>query len=272
MPQIPVLKKKLKSVKATGKLSKAMKTVSAAKYSRLSSLWRDYSLYTDQYRFLYTDVKDSANLTPDAIIVMGSNRGFCGSFNNDVVSYYMENRPDSAKTLIVCGEEIIKSFSDSGLKPDYTFVFGEVPTFDECGALFDCIAELSDGKENFAVEVINPKYINTLNQEPVSDIFVINQTDKSVSGDVLLYVPDRSTVLDKILEKGFRALMFSKVLETALGAQASTLMTMRSAYDTATDYTETLEGEIHRLRQSAVTSDVIETAADHGAKEENENG
>ena len=48
----------------------------------------------------------------------------------------------------------------------------------------------------------------------------------------------------------------------ALGAQAATLMTMRSAFDTATEYCEKLEGEINRLRQSAVTADVIETSAE----------
>ena len=39
-------------------------------------------------------------------------------------------------------------------------------------------------------------------------------------------------------------------------------MTMRSAYDTATDYCEQLEGQINRKRQSAVTSDVLETSGE----------
>ena len=39
-------------------------------------------------------------------------------------------------------------------------------------------------------------------------------------------------------------------------------MTMRSAYDTATEYYEELEGEINRMRQSAVTADVIETSVE----------
>ena len=57
-------------------------------------------------------------------------------------------------------------------------------------------------------------------------------------------------------------MMYEVLLETALGAQAATLMTMRSAYDTATEYSDQLETQINRLRQSAVTADVIETSGE----------
>ena len=62
--------------------------------------------------------------------------------------------------------------------------------------------------------------------------------------------------------KIFMAVAYELILETALGAQAATLMTMRSAYDTATEYCEALESEINRKRQSAVTEDVIETSSE----------
>ena len=49
-------------------------------------------------------------------------------------------------------------------------------------------------------------------------------------------------------------------------------MTMRSAYDTATSYSEALEGEIHRIRQSEVTADVIETSSERRSKGDETNG
>ena len=61
-------------------------------------------------------------------------------------------------------------------------------------------------------------------------------------------------------------MFYEIVLEAAIGAQAATLMTMRSAFDTATEYAENLEKEINRLRQSAVTADVIETSAERETK------
>jgi len=49
-------------------------------------------------------------------------------------------------------------------------------------------------------------------------------------------------------------------------------MTMRSAYETATEYAEGLEKEINRVRQSAVTADVIETSAERDEKGGNKYG
>ena len=63
-------------------------------------------------------------------------------------------------------------------------------------------------------------------------------------------------------------IIYKKTLETALGAQAATLTTMRSAYDTASEYCVTLEAEINRKRQSQVTADVIEVSAEYAMKGE----
>ena len=276
MSAIPGLKKKLKSVRATGKLSKAMKTVSAAKFSRLSALWRNYSLYTDQYGFLYRDENNDAaadaNAKADTIIVMGSNRGFCGGFNNEIVSFFAENAKDgSYDNLVVCGEELIGMFSDTQIKTEREFSFGDVPTYAECETLFEYIASLAGEQENYRVRLIYPSYKNTMTQTPVSELLTLNRSAVVSDSAGVLWVPDKESVLADMLDKGFRALVFRAILETALGAQAATLMTMRSAYDTATEYSENLESEIHRLRQSEVTADVIETSSERFSKGEETN-
>lgn len=56
------------------------------------------------------------------------------------------------------------------------------------------------------------------------------------------------------------------MLETALGAQAATLTAMRSAYDTALEYSAKLETEMNRKRQSQVTADVIEISSEFSMK------
>ena len=63
-------------------------------------------------------------------------------------------------------------------------------------------------------------------------------------------------------------MLYGFILETAIGAQAATVMSMRSAYDTAVEYEEKLESEINRKRQSRVTADVIETFAEYFREEE----
>ncbi len=264
MSAIPNLKKKLKSVRATGKLSKAMKTVSAVKFNRLLTLWKNYSLYKEEYKFLYKNDDLINTDINDIVVIFGSSRGFCGGFNNDIVTYYFEEvLPNGEpKHLVVCGEEIYNILREKKVKIDSFFDFGEVPSYSECEPLFKLLVKLVRDKGRY-IKMVFPKYKNTFFQIPTTEDLSYNEDVSKLDGDIL-WIPDKDTVFSSLYIKGFRATVFGAVIETALGAQASTLMTMRSAYDTAEQYGESLEKEIHRLRQSEVTSDVIETSLERG--------
>ena len=100
-----------------------------------------------------------------------------------------------------------------------------------------------------------------MQQIPVmTELFTVKSEKAESSQENILFVPDRKTVMESISKKVIFAAVYGFILETALGAQASTLNTMRSAYDTATAYSGMLETQINRKRQSEVTADVIETA------------
>lgn len=267
MSAIPVLKKKLKSVRATGKLSKAMKTVSAAKFSRLSAAWKNYSLYAQQFRFLYPAAQTRE---ADAVVVLGSNRGFCGSFNNELVRYLLEEVPQRPH-LTACGEELLHTLEDALIPVEASFVFDDVPAFADCESLLEHLSRLAEGRQDFCIRLVYPEYINTMTQTPTSEYLLLNAAPDPALGGDYLWFPEKKSVMAALYEKGARSILYGAVLKTALGAQAATLMTMRSAYDTAEEYSQTLESEIHRLRQSEVTADVIETSGERG-KGETANG
>ncbi|MBQ0083588.1 MAG: F0F1 ATP synthase subunit gamma [Clostridiales bacterium] len=262
MSAIPVLKKKLKSIRATAKLSAAMKTVSAAKYSKLSLLWKTYSGYAEQYRFLFT--AKQLNSTCETVVVLGSNRSFCGGFNNEILRYFKEENQQKPQNLILCGNEIISGFKEIGITADYTFCFGDIPKMEECKPLFELLCALAEGKKDYPVKIIHNYFKNALTQLPKTDIILLNPSKSEGLPEDTLWIPDKAGVCESLLEKSFHTSLFGAVLETALGAQAATLMTMRSAYDTANEYSASLENEIQRTRQSEVTADVIETRGGNG--------
>ena len=270
MSSIPALKKKLKGITATKKLSAAMKTVSAVKFSRLNSSVKTYKEYAKEFSFLYDgEEQGSVQDGRQCVIVMASNRGLCGGFNTEVINFAIgeigKKRDDVL--LVSCGELTEKLLLNKMRKPDKCFKFSDTPKFSECEPLLNYLDELkADGKIS-SVKLIYPEYKNTITQLPKSKILYFKGDIENVQSDTV-YIPDSKTVFDDLYIKGFRTIIFGAVLETALGAQAATLMTMRSAYDTATDYSESLEKEIHRKRQSEVTADVIETSAEHTSKEE----
>lgn len=269
MLAIQGLKKQLRGIRSTMKLTKAMRTVSTVKFSKLNDSFNEYSKYGRQCRsiceqygqFFLETVSETNPKAPSLVVVMTSNKGLCGKFNAELLRFADEELAKMDSFLLVaCGKKAIHYFQSKERVVEKKYVFKDAPTYEESNALLDdIIAWRREGKISH-VYVIYPKYVNMMNQIPeITELFtVVNGGEK----EDILFMPNRDTVSRNIAKVVFRAMFYEFVLETAVGAQAATLMTMRSAYDTATEYYEELEGEINRMRQSAVTSDVIETSAE----------
>lgn len=272
------LKKKLKGVTTTRKISKAMKTAATVKYSQLSAVYSGYSEYATQCRKLYENCQnDFINIFssgksngPICYIIMASNKGMCGNFNADLF-YCAENiisEEKSEKEIILCGEKTISYFKNKGYEAVREYVFNDVPKFSEAKSFYEDLRDLISEKEYSSVKIVYPQYVNMVRQYPCEkELFNSENTKKNDTSDVL-FIPDKETVIKESAEKIITSMLYGFILETAIGAQAATVMSMRSAYDTAVEYEEKLESEINRKRQSRVTADVIETFAEYFREEE----
>ena len=123
-------------------------------------------------------------------------------------------------------------------------------------------------KEYSSVKIVYPQYVNMVRQYPCVKDLLNPESAHSINADDMLFIPDKETVIKQSSEKIVESMLYGFILETAIGAQAATVMSMRSAYDAAVEYEEKLESEINRKRQSRVTADVIETFAEYYRDEE----
>jgi F-type H+-transporting ATPase subunit gamma len=275
MPTIQALKKQLRGIRSTQKIAKAMKTASTVKFSKLNAIHNEYSKYSDEYRALYSEYSAEYNScfeptnsdAPVCLIVIAANKGMCGSFNSQMLKFADEINEKAEKPyfIIPCGKKAISHYEQIGVQIEKTFVFSDVPKYSEACELFGYITALQKEGRISSVKVAFPKYLNMMTQTPALCDMFATDTKKSEGSENIppLYFPDKDAVIFGTAHKMMSAFIFDKILESALGAQAATLMTMRSAYDTASEYTVRLEAEINRKRQSQVTADVIETSAEH---------
>lgn len=277
MPTIQNLKKKLQVILSTRKLTQAMKTASTVKYSKLSALYSDYEKYEEQCNRMYRNYRKDFNSVfsvknPDApilYIVMTSNKGMCGSFNTELISFF-ENilREQETEPAIFCCGKKGKDYLESKKTPcSKSYIFSDIPSYQDACGLFDDIRELMESGKISSVKIVYSQYQNMMKQSPIcEDLFTPDK--ESAESEEPLFVPDKQTVINQTAEKILISILYKKILETALGAQASTLTTMRSAYDTACEYSAQLETEINRKRQSQVTADVLEVSADYSKEGE----
>ncbi len=223
--------------------------------------------------------EDSDGQFKPCYIIIGHNKGLCGSFNSELHSYADEYIAKHGNgKLYVCGKCAIAYFEGKATA-DKTFVFSDIPKAEQCKPLFDQIIHALMFEGASAI-LIYQQFINTLTQTPAVKILnppakrnFNTRGRKNTEVHDILCVPDRMTVETEIQRKFYETILYKIVLESALSAQSATLTAMRTAYDNAVETAETLENEINKTRQRAVTTGVLETAFGMASEwEEEENG
>lgn len=270
MPAIQNLKKQLKGIRSTRKLTKAMKTVSTVKFSKLNGVYNAFYEYGRECASIYHKYASSFvkvlgcadENAPVLVVVMAANKGMCGSFNTELLNFAMGKLSDMGEyRLVTVGKRAASFFNKKNIPIEKEYVFEDVVSYEDSSMLLDDIALWRSQGRVSRVTVIYPRYVNMMLQVPSVYELFYDKTEAE-EDSMLLFAPDRESVISKTAMTVFGSVMYELLLETALGAQAATLMTMRSAFDTASEYCEKLESEINRLRQSAVTADVIETSGE----------
>lgn len=248
-----------------------MKTASTVKFSKLNAVYSEYEKYAEGYLRLYESYRSEFDSViscsnPDApccYIVISSDKGMCGGFNTELFSFFGSI---SEKGLVIsCGKKAEEYFAKKGIETERNFSFGDIPAYEKVKELFDYIRSLMEKGRISSVKTVYPEYVNMIKQQPVcKDLF--SHSEEKAAGEAPLFVPDRETVIKNTAEKIYLSVLYKRVLESALGAQAATLTAMRSAYDTAVEYSAKLETEMNRKRQSQVTADVIEISSEFSMK------
>lgn len=271
MASLLELKKHLHSIRTTGQLAGAMKTVSAAKLSRLNGALQIFSGYrnictgmTERFGRDLSDMFPCKN--PDAprcFVVLGANRGLCGGYNMELYSHAeaVLREVSGPYLLVVVGKHAIAHFREAGYSIWKEHVLPETLHYEDCMALLGELLTLYENGEVSSVELLYQRFVNMLTQTPDTHRLLPIAADKTDGCEPeTLYVPDRETVLRSAAATCVNADFYAHVLEAGAGNQAATLIAMRSAFDNAEASAASLESAISRQRQSEVTSSVIETA------------
>jgi len=270
MAGLQELRKRLRSVQATGQLSAAMSTAATAKYAKVSRVRGDFDAYAQECermlallgsRGLPRAAAETAKR--DCLVILGGNRGLCGGFNLELLRF-LEDMLSGAETpplLICCGKIASAWLREKGLAAE-EILLPDVPAYSDVRALSDRLRQVYDRGEAERVIALYQHFQNMMVQKPQTAQLLPPPESPAASGeDSVLYLPDRESISAQLAEQCFHARVFSLALENAAGAQAATVLAMRSASDNAEKSAAELQITINRRRQAEVTSGVIETAS-----------
>ena len=285
MPSLDDLKKRIKSVKSTQKITKAMKMVAAAKlrkaqenaekgrpYSKkmqniILNLTKSISDLENAPKLLVGTGKDQVHLC----VVLTADRGLCGGFNSNICKLAKIN----FKKLLSEGKEIkIITVGSKGLdqiKREYgkyiikKFSFKEKKqiSFNEAEIIGKEIIELFKKKEFDKCTIFYNNFKNVITQIPQAQQIIPvekipSNNDKNEHQLSYEFEPDEDEILDDLLPKNISTQVFKAFLENAASEQGSRMTAMDNATRNAGDLVDKLTINYNRSRQASITKELIE--------------
>ena len=285
MPSLKDIKTQINSVVSTKKITTAMKMVAAAKLRKA----QDRMIQTRPYANTLATViggliqgqelshpllRELSESKRSLVIVVGSDRGLCGGFNNNLfkeVELFIANNFENGKeneglSLITIGKKATAHFG----KRSYSIASQHPGFFDnlEYELSASLINEVMDDFINEQIDEVYLAYnefksviaqnrkvekILPLNAEDL----VVADTEKSVHSDYI-YEPDQAAIIDELLPKHIKMQLWKAVLESNASEQGARMTAMDSATENAKDLERSLRLKYNQARQSAITTEISE--------------
>lgn len=271
MPSLRSLKARINSAKSTFKMTSAMKAVSMSKFNQASAQYAAYEGYRAACAELLESLGGSAGAygadqrrsDKKCFVLITSNRGLCGSYNNELTRYFegiIKNEKNYS--VIVCGRWGAGRIKHNA---EY-FEISDIATYTEAEKLFEKLSGLYvDGKCGEIVFVYQDQK-NMLICKPVSESFLpIESKDGGAQSDVI-YLPSKEEIAGDTLLLCLKSRVFGILLKASLGAQSATLMAMKTASESSEKMLNELNQTLNRIRQAAITTEVIEVSGAAGGE------
>jgi len=286
MPSLDDLKKRIKSVKSTQKITKAMKMVAAAKLRKAQENAEKGRPYSQKMQNIILNLTKSISDPENApkllvgtgkdqvylCVVLTSDRGLCGGFNSNICKLAKNN----FKKLLSEGKEIkIITVGSKGLdqiKRKYgkyvikklNFKNKKQISFNEAEIVGKEIIELFNKDEFDKCIIFYNNFKNVITQIPQAQQIIpaekIESNDRDKTEEKLSYEfePDEDEILEDLLPKNISTQVFKALLENAASEQGSRMTAMDNATRNAGDLVDKLTINYNRSRQASITKELIE--------------
>lgn len=284
MANIRDLRRRIKSIKSTQQITKAMKAVSAAKMRRAQdsvTAARPYAKRlvdvlgrvgsaTRGVKHPLLEVREPKKV---AYVIVTADRGLCGGFNSNIIrkaALEIKNNPDAG--LICVGRKGRDFFRKRGYNIIQQYVgLGENVSFSQAKEIGDYIIEKYSSGEFDAVYVIYSEFVNVLVQRPLMAKLLPAEPpkgDEDASKHVeYIYEPSAEEVMASLLPKYVTNTIFQAMLESKAGFYSAQMTAMDNATKNASDMISKLTLTMNRIRQDAITKEISEIVGGAAALE-----
>jgi F-type H+-transporting ATPase subunit gamma len=287
MASLRDLRRRVKSIKSTQQITKAMNAVAAAKMrkaqeaslaarpyaKRLAGVLGRVASVTREVKHPLLEVREPKKAV---FIVITADGGLCGGFNSNTIRHAVSkiNEIDAEVSMICVGRKGRDFFKKKG----YNFLEQYVGYADHIGMtqareIAQLIIDKYSSSEVDAVYLVYSEFVNILVQKPITVKLLPAEppkgedAQKEVVKTDYLFEPSPEEVMNAILPKYITNTIFQGMLETKAGLYSARMTAMDNATKNASEMIDRLTLSINKARQAAITTELSEIVGGAAALE-----
>ncbi|NBN65000.1 F0F1 ATP synthase subunit gamma [Microvirga tunisiensis] len=284
MPSLKDLRNRIASVKATQKITKAMKMVAAAKLRRAQDAAEAARPYAERMEQVLANIAAAFEGRDDApklmsgtgrdqvhlLVVATAERGLCGGFNSSIAKLARER----ARSLIAQGKEVkilcVGKKGFDAIKREFgKLVFRTIEMrgvkqigYANAAEVADLVLSMYDKDEFDVCTLFFAEFRSVISQVPTAQQLIPAKLPERKASDdaaqLYEYEPDEAEILADLLPRNISVQIFRALLENAASEQGARMSAMDNATRNAGDMIKKLTLRYNRQRQAQITKELIE--------------
>jgi F-type H+-transporting ATPase subunit gamma len=273
MANLRDIRRRIKSVKNTAQITRAMQLVAAAKMKKAQDqalAGRDYS---KQLNAVLADISENFSEAShpllekrsggrELVLLISTDKGLCGAINTNLAKVVRRDcSPDAA--FVTVGRKLRVMMEKLGLNVIADFSVKDPVPFRDARAIATMLSKSFLSGDYDKVTVAYTRFINTMSQQPeVVQLLPVVTPEKPDVGVVasqdFLFEPTPKDVLAAILPLYINYQVFQTLVEARASEHSARMVAMKSATDNAKKFIKELTLEYNKLRQGAITAELLE--------------
>jgi F-type H+-transporting ATPase subunit gamma len=289
MPSLIDLRRRIRSVKNTQQITKAMKMVSAAKLRRAQDRVIAARPYANLMREMMVDLVAAAHSEADAsespwlvgrevknidLVFITSDKGLAGAFNSNLIKasqrFFAEHQgQELALTLVGRKGRDYYRRRPGKVLAEHVNILNQV-RYDDARTIAAEIIRRYEAGETDAVYLLNNEFKSVMVQKlSVTQLLPLEQDPQQQKQQVdYIYEQPPIEMLNRLMPRYLEVSVFRGMLETVAAEHAARMTAMDKASTNAKDVIDTLTRHMNRVRQAAITKEIIEVVSGAAAAEE----
>ena len=290
MATVQDLKRRIRSIRNTRKITKAMELVASARLRRAQARIEAMRPYADRMMELMVGTARAStslqgltllqrrDVQSAAIVALTGDRGLAGAFNAQVLrhAFALERQLRAEGVTVrwlVAGKKGRSSLTFRGYDLEASWTgFSDRPAYADAQTIAHRAAELYENGEVDRVVLVYNQFVSALVQRVVEqDVLPIpeqllergreeEREQTALLGD-FIYEPEPDQILQRLLPVYVETELYRALLESAASEQGARMTAMRNASGNAGDLISSLTLDMNRARQAEITQEILEVVA-----------